>query len=101
MSTLPQAKEFKELIVDQSFFNWILGTGGVVIGWVLKVIWDSLRDLRSELKSMDNKMHNDFVRRDDFKDAMAEHKSDMQHGFKEIKDMIGLLFKKLESKADR
>jgi hypothetical protein len=87
--------------VDQSFFNWILGTGGIVFGWVLKVIWDSLRDLRSEIKSMDNKMHNDFVRRDDFKDAMAEHKSDMQDGFREIKEMIGLLFKKLENKADK
>jgi type VI protein secretion system component VasK len=101
MYTLPQVKEFKEQSVDQSFFNWILGTGGVVIGWVLKVIWDSLRDLRSELKSMDSKMHQDFVRRDDFKDAMAEHKSDMQDGFREIKEMIGLLFKKLENKADK
>jgi hypothetical protein len=32
---------------------------------------------------------------------MAEHKSDMQSGFKEIKDLIGLLFKKLENKADK
>jgi uncharacterized protein with von Willebrand factor type A (vWA) domain len=87
--------------MDQAFFNWIIGTFGVVIGWVLKVIWDSLRDLRLELKSMDNKMHQDFVRRDDFKDAMAEHKKDMQEGFREVKELIGALFKRMENKADK
>jgi len=87
--------------VEQSFFNWVLGTGGVVIGWVLKVIWDSLRDLRVELKSMDAKMHQDFVRRDDFKDAMAEHKADMQQGFREVKELIGSLFKRVDNKVDK
>ena len=67
----------------------------------MKIIWDALQELKRDLKGMDTKMHEDFVRRDDFKDAMAEHKADMQSGFKEIKDMIGLLFKKLESKADK
>jgi hypothetical protein len=87
--------------MDQTFFNFLIGTGGAVIGWVLKIIWDSIRDLQVEIKSMDYKMHQDFVRRDDFKDAMAEHKSDMQNGFREIKEMIGLLFKKMENKADK
>ena len=87
--------------MDQALFNWVVGVAGILGGWTLKVIWDSLRDLRSELKSMDTKMHDDFVRRDDFKDAMAEHKADMQNGFREVKEMIGLLFKKLENKADK
>jgi hypothetical protein len=32
---------------------------------------------------------------------MAEHKQDMQQGFREIKDLIGVLFKKLDSKQDK
>jgi hypothetical protein len=87
--------------MDQGFFNWLVGTGGVVIGWVLKVIWDSLRDLRSEIKTMDTKMHEDFVRRDDFKDAMKELKEDMKSGFNKIDNTLGLIFKKLEDKEDR
>ena len=46
-------------------------------------------------------MHEDFVRRDDFKEAVTDLRSDMKEGFKETKDMIGLLFKKIESKADK
>lgn len=87
--------------MDQAFFNWIIGTFGVVIGWVLKIIWDSLRDLRIDLKSMDTKMHQDFVRRDDFRDAMSEHKKDMQDGFREVKELIGALFKRMENKVDK
>lgn len=87
--------------MDQGFFNWLIGTGGVVIGWVLKVIWDSLRDLRNEIKVMDTKMHDDFVRRDDFKDAMKDLKEDMKSGFSKIDNTLGLIFKKLENKEDR
>lgn len=87
--------------MDQGFFNWLVGTGGVVIGWVLKVIWDSLRDLRVEIKTMDNKMHEDFVRRDDFKDAMKELKDDMKSGFANVNQTLGLIFKKLENKEDK
>jgi hypothetical protein len=82
-------------------FNWIVAFAGAAGGWVLKVIWDAIQELKRDLKGMDSKMHEDFVRRDDFKDAMSEHKADMQNGFKEIKDLIGLLFKKMESKADK
>ena len=87
--------------MDQMIFNWIVAFAGAAVGWILKIIWDAIQDLKKDLKGMDTKMHEDFVRRDDFKDAMAEHKSDMQNGFKEIKDLIGLLFKKLENKADK
>lgn len=86
---------------SQSLINILFGVAGAFGGWILKVIWDSLQALRIELRQMDIKMHEDFVRRDDFKDAMVEHKTDMQTGFREIKDMIGLLFKKLEGKADK
>lgn len=87
--------------MDQMVFNWIVAIAGAAVGWILKIIWDAIQELKRDLKGMDSKMHEDFVRRDDFKDAMAEHKADMQSGFKEIKDMIGLLFKKLEGKADK
>ena len=61
---------------EQVIFNWIVGVAGVLGGWTLKVIWDSLMELRRDIKTMDTKMHEDFVRRDDFKDAVREIKED-------------------------
>lgn len=87
--------------MDQMVFNWIVAFAGAAGGWILKIIWDAIQDLKRDLKVMDTKMHDDFVRRDDFKDAMAEHKQDMQNGFREVKELIGALFKRLENKADK
>jgi len=67
----------------------------------MKIIWDSIQSLRADVKGLDTKMHDDFVRRDDFKDAVIGLREDMKEGFKETKDMIGLLFKKIEGKADK
>jgi hypothetical protein len=85
----------------QIAFNWIVGVAGTLGGWTLKVIWDSIQSLRSDVKNLDTKMHEDFVRRDDFKDAVKDIKSDMEKGFNKIDGTLDLLFKKLEGKSDR
>ena len=87
--------------MDQALFNWVVGVAGALGGWMLKVIWDSLQTLRHDIKSMDNKMHEDFVRRDDFKEAITEIKTDMKEGFRGVTTTLGLIFKKLESKEDK
>jgi len=86
---------------EQVIFNWIVGIAGILGGWTLKVIWDSLMELRREIKSMDTKMHEDFVRRDDFKDAVKEIKEDMRAGFSNVDSTLRLLFKKLDEKENR
>lgn len=86
---------------EQVIFNWIVGIVGILGGWTLKVIWDSLMELRREIKSMDTKMHEDFVRRDDFKDAVKEIKEDMRAGFSNVDSTLRLLFKKLDEKENR
>jgi hypothetical protein len=86
---------------EQVLFNWIVGVAGVLGGWTLKVIWDSLMELRRDIKTMDTKMHEDFVRRDDFKDAVREIKEDMRAGFNTVDATLRLLFKKLDDKENR
>jgi hypothetical protein len=83
--------------MDQNIFNWVIGISGALMGWVLKVIWDSLRDLKNDLKEITTNIHREYVRKDDFRDAMQDIKSDMR----EIKELIGAIFKRLENKADR
>lgn len=99
-------------MMDQMIFNWAIGAAGALGGWAIKVIWDLLKEMRSEihmrdtrltdsLKELDSKMHQDFVRRDDFKDAVREIKDDMKTGFAKMDTTLGLLFKKLEDKEDK
>ena len=67
----------------------------------MKIIWDSIQSLRADVKGLDAKMHEDFVRRDDSKDAVKDIKEDMKEGFKSINQTLGLLFKKLDGKEDK
>ena len=87
--------------MDQTVFNWAVALAGAFGGWILKVIWDAIVDLKRELREIDTKMHEDFVRRDDFKEAVREIKDDMRTGFSKIDSTLALLFKKLENKEDR
>lgn len=67
----------------------------------MKVIWDAIKDLKNDLRQVDQRMHEDFVRRDDFKDAVKDLKSDMRDGFSKVDDTLKLMFKKLEGKEDK
>ena len=87
--------------MNQLVFNWAVALAGFLGGWALKVIWDSISEVRKDLKQMDSKMHEDFVRRDDFREAIREIKSDMKEGFRGVNDTLGLIFKKLDSKEDK
>jgi len=94
--------------LDQVVFNWAVAVAGFLGGWVLKVIWDAITDLKKDIRAMDIKMHEDFVRRDDFKDAMShvqkdmdEIKTDMKEGFRTVNTTLGLIFKKLDHKEDK
>ena len=74
----------------QEIFNIVLSVGSVLGGWLLKTIWDSIRDLKQEIRELAVEVHQDFARRDDFKDAI-----------KEVKDMLVRIFDKLDDKADK
>lgn len=95
--------------MEQDIFNWAVALVGALGGWILKVIWDMLREMRIEmqgrdtriqddLRKLDTKMHDDFVRRDDFKDAVKEIKEDMKAGFSSVDATLRLIFKKLDNK---
>ena len=86
---------------SQNVFDWLVGVGGAVVGWMLKMIWEAIRDMRGEIKDLDKQMHDDFVRRDDFKDAIQEIKTDMRAGFNKVDATLVLLFEKLDQKNNK
>ena len=87
--------------MDQTLFNWAVGVCGFLGGWVLKVIWDAIKELKTDIRQIERDLPEVYVRKDDFKEAVREIKQDMKDGFNKIDNTLGLIFKKLEHKEDK
>lgn len=85
----------------QILFNILIAVSGGLGGWILKMIWDAVSELRKDMKELNREVNQDFVRREDFREAIVEVKADMKEGFREVKDMISLLFDRVHEKADK
>jgi hypothetical protein len=87
--------------MDQTLFNWVVGVCGFLGGWVLKVIWDAIKELKTDIRQIERDLPEVYVRKDDFKEAVRDIKQDMKEGFNKIDNTLGLIFKKLEHKEDK
>jgi len=83
--------------MDQTIINWVFAGAGAAFGWVLKVVWDAIQELKRDLREMEK----DVVRKDDFKDIIKEIKDDMKDGFNKIDSTLGVLFKKIDHLNDK
>ena len=75
---------------SQDIFNAAITLSGAFGGWILKTIWDAIKDLKAEVRELNREVNQDFVRREDFKDSIVE-----------IKEMLNKIFDKLDNKADK
>jgi hypothetical protein len=75
---------------SQSFINTGLSLACVVIGWLARELWTSVKLLQSDLTHLSVELPKTYVTRDDYR-------SDL----KEIKDMLARIFDKLDGKVDR
>ena len=94
--------------MDQTIVNWLFAGLGATLGWVLKVVWDAIKELKADMKQIERDLPEIYVRKDDFKAAMTdikddfkELKHDMKDGFNKIDSTLGLLFKKLDTKLTK
>ena len=94
--------------MDQTIINWLFAGFGAALGWVMKVVWDAIKDLKADVKQIERDLPEVYVRKDDFKVAMTdikddfkELKHDMKDGFNAVNNTLGLIFKKLERKEDK
>lgn len=78
------------LMDSQDIFNAAITLSGAFGGWILKTIWDAIKDLKTEVRELNREVNQDFVRREDFKDSIVE-----------IKEMLNKIFDKLDNKADK
>jgi len=78
----------------QAIINLAGGSLLAVMGWFARQLWDAVRELRQDLNRIEMDLPSNYMRRDDFREGM-----------KEIKDLFGEVFKKIddlkEKKADK
>ena len=55
----------------QALFNIAVLSVGALSGWLFRVMWVAQRDLRHDLREIEQSMPRYYVRRDDFKDTVA------------------------------
>jgi len=71
---------------SQFLFNIVATLAGTLVGWVLKVLWDAIHDLKEDVKEIER----GYVMKDDYRIDIAE-----------IKGMLARIFDKLDLKADK
>jgi hypothetical protein len=94
--------------MDQTIVNWLFTGCGAALGWILKVVWDAIKELKADMKQIERDLPEIYVRKDNFKAAMTdikedfkELKSDMKDGFNAVNNTLNLIFKKLDAKSDK
>lgn len=76
--------------MTQDLINIVVGVAGTAMGWMLKVVWDSIRLLQDEMKALERAVHTRYVTKDDYKDDIHE-----------LKSMLKAIFDRLDRKADK
>ena len=76
--------------MSQDLVNLVIGVAGAAMGWMLKVVWDSIRLLQDDMKTLERALHTKYVSKDDYR-------ADVQ----ELKDMCKAIFERLDRKVDK
>ena len=74
----------------QIVFNIVGGAILSVIGWFARVLWDSVQELRQDLKQIEIHLPSNYVKKDD-----------LAVRFDRIEQLLDRLYEKMEQKADR
>lgn len=79
------------MVLDlQTLFNTLLGGLLILMGVIIKTIWDAVQNLKSDLTQIEVALPKTYVAKDEFRLAVQE-----------IKDMLGKIFDKLDGKVDK
>jgi hypothetical protein len=74
----------------QTVINYVLGIASTAMGWFARELWSAVKELKADLAKLREELPKTYVTRDDFREDMRE-----------VKDMLGKIFDKLDGKADK
>lgn len=75
---------------NQSIINFALSSISLVTGWFARELWTAVKELKSDLAKLREELPKEYVAKDDYKADMRE-----------IKEMLGKIFDRLDSKQDK
>lgn len=87
--------------VEQSIVNWLFTAAGAAFGWVMKVLWDAMQDLKKDVRLLERELPGIYVRKDDFKETMRDLKVDMRQGFDKLDAALLTLAEKVDQQQGR
>jgi len=76
--------------MSQDMINLMITISGVVFGWILRVVWESIRKLQDEINEFQREVHTSYVSKDDYRQDILE-----------VKEILKQIFDKLDRKADK
>ena len=74
----------------QVAFDAVIGGLMLLAGWFLRIMWDSIKRLQQDQSELERHVSETYVRRDDYRDDMAE-----------MKLMLRQIISKLDDKQDK
>lgn len=74
----------------QTLFNIAIGAIVAAIGWFARALWDAVASLREDLHSLERELPKTYLAKDEFKE-----------GIREIKDILGEMFRKIDDLKDK
>jgi predicted amidophosphoribosyltransferase len=74
----------------QVIFNVVGAAVLSVIGWFARVLWDSVQELRKDIKQIEIHLPSNYVQ-----------KNELSIRFDRIEQLLDRLYEKMEQKADR
>jgi hypothetical protein len=77
-------------MMEQMLINIVGAVLVASLGFIIKTLWDGQQKIKQDMTAWERYMTDTYVRRDDYKDDIAE-----------IKKMLSAIFDKLDQKVDK
>lgn len=83
--------------MDQQFVNWLMGAFGALLGFLLKTVWDAVKDLQvadkelaDKVKAIEILVAGEYVK-----------KTELEHVMDRVFSQLDRIEAKLDTKADK
>ena len=73
---------------SQEVINFIIYGVFTILGWVLKTIWNALKELKEDIRVIENEMHVQYIRRDEVQKNFDDVKNDLREIYGILRDQL-------------
>lgn len=92
----------------QSLINFLFGAGLTAAGWFGRQVWEGMKELRGDIKSLEVSMPTTYVNKSEFQLYMqrqdlesSKHHSEVMGKLESIDNKFTRVYDKLDSKVDK